>query len=63
MLSVKQMLSDLILSGKSQSALARELGTSQSTIHRIVEKNQGVGYELGKKIEHLYLMNCQKKAA
>jgi plasmid maintenance system antidote protein VapI len=62
MSSIKQMLSELIEAGKSQSALARELGTTQSTIHRLVEKNQGVSYELGKKIEKLYERPVKKAA-
>ena len=61
--SIKQMLSELIKAGRSQSALARELGTTQSTIHRLVEKDQAGSYELGKKIEKLYGESCQKKAA
>ncbi len=49
------MLNSLIESGWSQSALARELNTSQPTIHRLLEKGQGCSYDLGKKIENLYL--------
>ncbi|WP_039913136.1 helix-turn-helix domain-containing protein [Cellvibrio mixtus] len=63
MIGIQAMLSYLIEHGWSQSALARELGTTQSTIHRLVEKNQATSYELGKKIEKLYGDESQKKAA
>lgn len=65
--SLKEMLLELIKAGDSQSGLARKLGTTQSTIHRIVEKNQGASYELGKKVEQLYGKHVEsleeKKAA
>lgn len=56
------MLESLNNSGWSQSALARELGVSQPTIHRMLEKGQGCSYDLGKKIEALYL-GLSKEAA
>ncbi len=60
-MTIKEMLASLISQGWSQSSLARELGTTQPTIHRLLEKDQGASYELGKKIEFLYEM--KKKAA
>lgn len=59
-MSVKEMLASLISRGWSQSSIARQLGTTQPTIHRLLEKDQGCSYELGKKIEALY---SQDKAA
>lgn len=61
-MSLKEMLESLNNSGWSQSALARELGVSQPTIHRMLEKGQGCSYDLGKKIEALYL-GLSKEAA
>jgi plasmid maintenance system antidote protein VapI len=62
-MNIKEMLSCLIAGGYSQSSLARALGTTQPTIHRILEKDQGLSYELGKKIESLYEQAQQDKAA
>ena len=54
MISIKEMLSELIGRGWSQSSLARSLNTTQPTIHRLVEKGHDPSYELGKRIEYLY---------
>ena len=63
MKNIQEMLQELLSSGWSQSALARELMTNQPTIHRLAIGGQEPGYGLGKRIEHLYGLEAGKKAA
>lgn len=63
MLSIQDMLNELMASGRSQTILAKELGTSQPTIHRLAMMGKEPGYELGKKIEALYFAEQIDKAA
>lgn len=63
MKDIQQMLVELLDSGWSQSALARELQTNQPTIHRLAIGGQDPGYRLGKRIEGFYAQEIEKKAA
>lgn len=63
MQTIQQMLVELIDSGWSQSSLARHLDTNQPTIHRLAVIGKEPGYQLGKRIEELYVEELQKKAA
>lgn len=61
---LKQMLSTLIDSGKSQTEISAGTGVPQPVISRLLSGNQKtVGYEDGKAIEAFHKKNCKKKAA
>lgn len=47
------MVGFLILKGYSEDRIAKVVGTSQPTIHRI-KCGSGTTYEIGKRIENLY---------
>jgi hypothetical protein len=47
------MVGFLILKGYSEDGIAKLVGTSQPTIHRI-KCGSGTTYEIGKRIERLY---------
>lgn len=54
------MVGFLISKGYSESRIAEFVGTSQPTIHRI-KRGSGTTYEIGKRIENLYLGESANK--
>lgn len=63
MKTIQEMLNELLDSGWSQSALARELVTNQPTIHRLAVNGKEPSYALGKRIENFYSGAIAQKAA
>lgn len=51
------MVGFLISKGFSEVKIAKAVGTSQPTIHRI-KCGSGTTYEIGKRIENLYFSEC-----
>jgi transcriptional regulator len=56
-MNITQMINRLICGGLSQQEIATKVKTTQTTIHRI-SKGSSTSYELGKRIESLYLQNA-----
>ncbi|NVZ61237.1 hypothetical protein [Pseudomonas gingeri] len=52
-MTIQEMLADLAAWGFSQGAIARNVGTTQPTIHRAT-KGASIGYETGKLIEAMH---------
>ncbi|MCO7503175.1 MULTISPECIES: hypothetical protein [unclassified Pseudomonas] len=52
-MTIQKMLADLADWGFSQAAIAKQVGTTQPTIHR-ASKGSGIGYETGKAIEAMH---------
>ena len=52
--SAQDMVNSLLASGFTEGSLAKEVGTSQPTIHRI-KKGSEPSYTLGKTIESIYM--------
>lgn len=52
-MTIQEMLADLAAWGFSQAAIAKQVGTTQPTIHR-ASKGAGIGYETGKAIEAMH---------
>ncbi len=57
----KKLVEDLIAKKWSQSAIAREIGCDHSRINRVINNDEGLGFETGTALAALHAKECKPK--